>query len=604
MEQIVKIKNVTKRSGEIAEFNFQKITTAIFQAAESVGGKDREMAQELARKVISKLEEDFRLEIITVDQIQNYIEKTLIDAGHAKTAKAFILYRYRKNEDRRRKAFILGNEQSSEDNLNFSVEALSVLKKRYLLKDDTGAVTETPKRMLQRVAMNIASADAFYSATPEEVAKTSQKFYRMMADLEFLPNTPTLMNAGTNTQQLMASFVMPIDDKMGSIFGTLRDAAVIHQKGGGTGFAFSRLRPLGDPVKKNLGVASGPVAFLKVYDAALDVIKQGGIRPGANMAVLRCDHPDIIRFIESKRSKKALKNFNISVGITDNFMRAVEENREYYVNNPHSGKRVGKLRARDVFAIITQNAWKTGDPGLVFLDEINRKHPAKHLGEIETTNQCAEAPLLPYEGCALGAINLVKFLKDDLTGMDWDALGLAVENGVHFLDNMIDIGKYPQKDIETATKRSRKLGLGIMGFADVLCSLAIKYDSEEGLEFAEKLISFIRDRSYQHSGVLASLRGPCLAWEGSEHQAAGRKMRNISCISLSPTGTRSILGGCSPGCEPLFAICYQGTILGGNELVYVNPIFEAVAKKRGFYSPELMQSIARFGSVKTLKEVP
>ncbi|MDP3733906.1 MAG: adenosylcobalamin-dependent ribonucleoside-diphosphate reductase, partial [Nanoarchaeota archaeon] len=429
-------------------------------------------------------------------------------------------------------------------------------------------------------------------------------FYQMLADLRFLPNSPTLMNAGTKVQQLSSCFVLPVEDKMESIFGTLLDASIIHQRGSGTGFSFSRLRPKGDVVKRSAGIASGPLSFLGVFDAALEVIKQGGVRPGANMAVLRVDHPDIIRFIESKRGKNALKNFNISVAVTDRFMRAVEADKEYYVTNPRTGKYVGKLRARDVFAMITQNAWKTGDPGLLFIDEINRKHPALHLGEIETTNQCGEAPLLPHESCALGSLNLNKFIDSSNDDINWDLLRETVKHAVHFLDNVIDMNTYPKSEIEKQTKATRKFGLGIMGLADMLIKLNVKYDSDEGLAKAEQVMSFIKETAYEKSMELARQRGTCPAWEGSEHQRYGRKMRNMSCISIAPTGTISILANASSGCEPLFALSYHKKIIGDSELVYLNKMFEKVSKERGFYSPELIRKVAQCGSVQPFKEVP
>ncbi len=593
-----KIKSIIKRDGRVVEFNPKKIVAAIMSAANSVGGNDVNLATTLANEVVEKVEENFPTTNPSVENVQDLVEKTLIDKGHARTAKAFILHRYKKEEERRAKAFILGDKSYS-DEVKFSTQALSILKQRYLKKDEFGNLIETPTQMLDRVAVNIAQADALYGADKEQVKQTKDKFFKLMANLVFLPTTPTLMNAGVKTQLLNSTFVLPIYDTMESIFGTLRDAAVIHQRGGGTGFSFSQLRPLNDPVKSNLGVASGPLAFMQVYNRALDVIKQGGIRPGANMAVLRVDHPDIIRFIESKRNKNSMQNFNISVAVTDNFMRAVEEDREYYVINPRTQKRVGKLRSRDVFALITQNAWKSGDPGLLFIDEINRKHPAKHLGEIESTNQCAETPLLPYESCALGAINLFSFVKDNET-FSWEDLKVAIETSIHFLDNVIDMNKYPQKKIEEISKRTRKIGLGVMGFADTLCALGIKYDSQEGLDFADKLFSFIKDTAYEKSASLAKERGSCEAWQDSD----AKKMRNMTCLSLSPTGTRSILADCSAGCEPLFAISYHKAVLSGNEIIHLNSEFEKIAKKRGFYSPTLIEKIARQGNIQNIKEIP
>ena len=341
---------------------------------------------------------------------------------------------------------------------------------------------------------------------------------------------------------------------------------------------------------------------MQVYYSALDVIKQGGVRPGANMAVLRVDHPDIIRFIESKRDKNTLKNFNLSVGITDQFMKQVEEDKDYELINPRTGRPVGKLRAKDVFSLIIHNSWKTGDPGILFLDEINRKHPGKHLGEIETTNQCGEVPLLPYESCALGSINLNKLIRKK--EIDWQKLKETVYTAVHFLDNVIDINVYPNKMVEDATKRTRKIGLGIMGLADVFFKLRIKYDSDEGLEMAEKIISTIKEAAYQRSEILAKEKGLPPGWEGSDHKINRMLMRNLTCLSIAPTGTISILADASSGCEPLFALSYQQTFLGDNEFIYINPEFEEAARTEGFYSPELIRKISNTGSIKNMEEIP
>jgi len=600
---VTKIKQVIKRNGQVVPFNIEKVKDAIFHAAQSVGGTNREPTHKLAEEVVALVEKEYQTATPTVENIQDAVEKVLIENGHAKTAKAFILYRHRKNEEREQRAFIVGND-NTEKTLLFSNQALKILERRYLLKDKEGNLSETPQGMLLRVAKNIAKADTLYGATKEEVQQTEQEFYRVMEELCFLPNSPTLMNAGKEVQQLSSCTVLPIDDTMEGIFGTLKDAALIHQRGSGTGFSFSRLRPKGDPVKENLGVAAGPVAFMKVYDRALETIKQGGVRPGANMAILRVDHPDIIRFIESKRDKRSLKNFNISVAVTDRFMRAVDTDREYYLTNPRTGKYVGRLRAKDVFSLITQNAWKTGDPGLVFIDEINRKHPGSHLGEIESTNQCGEAPLLPYEGIVLGSLNLNKFINEEKEDLYWDKLEQTIQIAVHFLDNVIDMNSYLKTEIEEKTKKTRKFGLGIMGLADALCRLKIKYDSEEGLAFADRLMSFIKENTYTVSTKIAAKRGVCQAWKGSEHEQDNRKMRNLTCLSISPTGTISILADASPGCEPLYAISYQRTVLGDTELVYINKTFENVAKERSFYSPELIRKIAKVGSIQELKEIP
>jgi ribonucleoside-diphosphate reductase alpha chain len=596
-----KIKNAVKRDGRVVPFDVSKIASAIFRAAESVGGSDKELSLKLAEEICNNLKDKYKHSEPSVENVQDLVEKILIERGHAKTAKAYILFRHKKNEDLKRRAMILGGRDPNE-NLSFSEEALKILDNRYLLKDEFGMLIETPKTMLKRVSESIADADRNYGADNDEVNQTSQKFYSMMAKLQFLPNSPTLINAGTKMPQLSACFVLPIEDDMESIFGSLKEAATIHQRGGGTGFSFSKLRPKGDKVRRHTGVASGPVSFLKVYDAGLEVVKQGGVRPGANMAVLRVDHPDILRFIESKRNKRSLKNFNISVAVTDRFMKAVEEDREYFLKNPRTDKHIGKLRARDVFSVITQNAWKTGDPGLIFIDEINRKHPAKHLGEIETTNQCGEAPLLSGESCILGSIDVSKFVNG--SEFNWDEFKDVIKTSIHFLDNCIDVNKYLTSEIEEATKKTRKLGLGVMGFADMLYHLKLKYDSEEGLEMADKLLSFMKNAAYEESMSLAKTRGPCPAWENSDHQRLGQKIRNISCLALSPTGTRSILADTSPGCEPNFAISYQRTMLSSKGFIFVNKIFEKTAKERNFYSPELLRKVSLSGNIKSMKEIP
>lgn len=598
----INIKKILHPDGTIEDFTFNHIADSIFSAAQTVGGKDKELAINLSHEIVDKLNQEIAEETIPDKKLKEFIEHTLLEKGHIKTARAHIRLYHEEHKQKERES--IKEDKVTNENLYFSPQALRILERRYLLKDEQGNLAENPQQMIARVAKNIAHADTFYGIETEQVKETEEKFYQAMANLRFLPNSPTLMNAGTKVQQISSCFVLPIEDDINSIFRCLKEAAQIHQRGSGTGFSFSPLRPKGDRVKRNLGVAAGPIAFLKVYDAALEVVKQGGVRPGANMAVLRVDHPDIIRFIESKRDGKSLKNFNISIAVTDNFMRAVEADREYYLTNPRLNKYVGRLRARDVFAMITQNAWKTGDPGLLFIDEINRKHPAKHLAEIQTTNQCGEAPLLPYEGIVLGSINLNKFINEEKQEIKWDPLKETVHIAVHFLDNVIDKNIYPSSKIEQATKNTRKFGLGIMGFADLLCKLKVKYDSEEGLKVADELMSFIKESAYEKSMQLAEKRGVCPAWNGSDHQRQGRKMRNMSCISIAPTGTISLLADASSGCEPLFAISYQRTLLDDNELIYLDKNFEKIAKERGFHSPELVRRISLSGGIQEIKEIP
>ncbi|MBN1386438.1 adenosylcobalamin-dependent ribonucleoside-diphosphate reductase [Candidatus Woesearchaeota archaeon] len=596
------IGKIKKRDGRTVEFDPARISKAIFKAAQSVGGQDEKTANDLAEKVVDALEEKFDNRTIpTVEEVQDAVEKTLIESGHARTAKAYILYRAKKSEERGRRAILLGGIEKADTNLSFTENALHVLEKRYLLKDEEGNLKETPEELVRRVARNIATADKNYGQDPKQ---SEEKFYSMMANLEFLPNTPTLMNAGTEIQQLSACFVLPVDDSMEGIFKSLTDAAIIHKSGGGTGFSFSKLRPKNDLVKSTAGVASGPVSFMKIFDVSTEVIKQGGKRRGANMAILRVDHPDIIEFINCKNDMKSYTNFNISVAATDKFMEAVMKDDYYDLLNPRNREPVGRYKARNIFNMIVQNAWKNGDPGMIFLDEINRTHPAKNLGEIESTNPCGEQPLLPYESCNLGSINLQRFLTEDGKNIEWEKLGECVDSCIHFLDNVIDMNKLPVEEINAANKRTRKIGLGVMGFADLLYELGIPYDSDEGLRMAEKLMGFVKERSYMMSQKLAEKRGTYEAWKGSDHEKEGRKMRNACCLTIAPTGTIGMLAESSGGCEPNFAISYIKYVMDGTELVYTNKIFERIIKKRGLDSPELMRKIAKAGTIQGFKELP
>jgi len=481
--------------------------------------------------------------------------------------------------------------------------ALTVLEKRYLKKNDSGEPCEEPEDMFRRVAANIAQADKAYGASADEVKKTEEMFFELMTSLKFLPNSPTLMNAGRRLQQLSACFVLPVEDSMESIFDAVKNAALVHQSGGGTGFAFSRIRPKGDLVSSSKGVSSGPVAFIGAFDYATGVVNQGGFRRGANMGVLRIDHPDILEFIRAKKDG-GLKNFNISVALTDSFMEAVGKKKDYPLINPRNVKEAGKLNAAEVFDTIVRLAWETGDPGVIFIDKMNRDNPTPNEGEYEATNPCGEVMLLPYESCNLGSANLAKMVKNG--AIDWDELKKTVHAAVHFLDNIIDMNRYPLPQIEEITKKNRKIGLGVMGFADMLVMLGVKYDSTEAISIAKEVMKFVRDEGRKASARLAEKRGAFPNFEQSIFSGASKipALRNATITCIAPTGTISMIAGCSSGIEPLFAISYVKKVMGGTELPETNPLFEKIAKDRGFHSEDLMLEIARTGTVSGCPQVP
>ncbi len=486
--------------------------------------------------------------------------------------------------------------------------AMRVLQRRYLKKDEDGRVVESPGEMFRRVAENLAEADALYGASEEEVARTAKDFYELMASLEFLPNSPTIMNAGNELQQLSACFVLPVEDSLKGIFETLKHQALIHQSGGGTGFAFSRLRPKGDFVRSTMGVASGPVSFMKIFDAATQTVKQGGKRRGANMGILRVDHPDIREFIHCKTDQTQVTNFNISVALTDRFMAAYKKDEEYELVNPRSGEVAGRLKARDVLDEIAAAAWQNGEPGLFFLDTTERKNPCPHIAHFEATNPCGEQPLLPYESCNLGSINLERHLKRENGGrtVDWEKLERTVRLCVHLLDNVIDMNAYPVSEIEEMTKATRKIGLGVMGFARLLFRLGLPYDSEEGVAMGREVMRFIHDTGWDESQRLAEVRGVYPAWEGgSVHEKLGLRMRNSYVTTVAPTGTLSMIADTSGGCEPEFSLVWYKNVMDGEHLPYVLEMFVEVAKAEGFWSEDLLDQIIRnHGSVRGLEGVP
>ncbi|MBD3167895.1 MAG: vitamin B12-dependent ribonucleotide reductase [candidate division Zixibacteria bacterium] len=501
--------------------------------------------------------------------------------------------------------------------------SITVLERRYLIKDEEGNVTESPEQLFRRVANVIAAPDAKYGADTQEIHRIADQFYDMMASLEFMPNSPTLMNAGRPLGQLSACFVIPIEDTMESIFESVKSAALIHKSGGGTGFSFSRLRPVNSKVASTSGVASGPISFMKVINAATEAVKQGGTRRGANMGVLRVDHPDIMDFISCKADLSELTNFNISVCVTDDFMRALSEGTEYPLIDPRTGDQYFKdgkpvrLNAQEVFETIVNQAWTTGEPGIIFLDRMNDGNPVRKIGLYESTNPCGEQPLLPYESCNLGSINLAKMVKAvvDSANMksliryeiDWERLRRTVRRSVHFLDNVIEANNYPLPEIGEATRSNRKIGLGVMGWADLLFQLNIPYNSTEALEMAEKVMEFIHTEGRQTSSELAEVRGVFPWWEGSEYNQPGEKtikMRNSTVTTIAPTGTISIIAGTSSGIEPVFALAYTRNVMDNTRMTEVNPILEEKAKAMGFYNDEFVKELSEKGSVQDMDTVP
>jgi len=480
--------------------------------------------------------------------------------------------------------------------------AMTVLERRYLKRDKEGKVLETPAQMFRRVAETIAEADRKFSKK-NGVAQLAEEFYAMMTSLEFLPNSPTLMNAGRELGQLSACFVLPVGDSMEEIFDAVKYTALIHKSGGGTGFSFSRLRPANDVVLTTTGISSGPISFMRVFDIATETIKQGGTRRGANMGILHVDHPDIMNFIMCKADKKQLNNFNISVGLTEAFMKAVEKDENYELINPRDGQISGTLNARKVFNRIIAQAWENGEPGIVFLDRLNRDNPTPHVGKIESTNPCGEQPLLPYESCNLGSINLSRMVKDG--NVNWERLKKIVQLSVHFLDNVVEVNNYPLPQIAEMTLSNRKIGLGVMGWADMLILLGIPYNSEEAIELAEKVMGFINEEGHKASQAFAKTRGAFPNFKGSVYERKGEPpIRNATVTTIAPTGTISIIANASSGVEPLFAVSYVRQVMDNDILVEVHPYFEAIARQRGFYSPELMQRIAEEGTLHEIEEVP
>ncbi len=617
----------TPHNGKLDALTRSQIARQIYKAAEIMGISDRQQTDDIVQQVLERIEEARSKkkpnplpgweELVAAApikgkdlpgelEIQAILKDIVASKKVNKTAAPEIENTPEKPIEKTEDKVAITSEERPTSAINLTENSLRVLEKRYLKKDKNGKPVETAADMLHRVARTIAQAELIYDPKAD-VKAFEDEFYEVMESLDFMPNSPTLMNAGRELGQLSACFVLPIEDSMESIFDAVKFTALIHKSGGGTGFSFSRLRPESDRVGTTGGVASGPVSFMRAFDTATDVIKQGGMRRGANMGILNVDHPDIEKFIHAKEDMKSLTNFNISVAVTQKFMEAVRAGSDYDLINPHTGEACGKLNARKVFNDIVNMAWKTGDPGIIFIDEVNKHNPTPNLGKIESTNPCGEQPLLPYESCNLGSINLARMIKRTAgkTEVDYRHLGKTVRTAIRFLDDVIDVNKFPLPEIEKATKQTRKIGLGVMGYADMLFEMGVAYDSEEAIAIAESVMRFITEEARRESADLAKERGAFPAFAGSVWDRPDLpKLRNAAVTTIAPTGTISIISGVSSGIEPLFALSFVKNILDGAQFIEVNPLFEKVAKAGGFYSADLMKKLATGTQLHTIEGVP
>jgi ribonucleoside-diphosphate reductase alpha chain len=596
--------------------NRNLVARIVFDNAAAMGIRDRKLVEKLTTQVIERLERAQSQALPTLPGMEDLVDRRSRRAQRMPTEaeiEAMVMEVLNAEKPAPPEEVKVDMDTGTDVKLQKEIAtsgltdtARQVLERRYLLRDNHGKVKETPDEMFRRVAKAIAAAELIYDPKAD-VKATAEEFYRLMFGLEFLPNSPTLMNAGKALGQLSACFVLPVDDSMESIFDAVKYTALIHKSGGGTGFSFSRLRPENDVVGSTGGVASGPVSFMRAFDTVTDVTKQGGTRRGANMGIMNIDHPDIMKFIEAKKEMTALTNFNISVALTSEFMEAVKNGDNYDLINPRTKEKVKELNAKEVFDKIVDMAWRTGDPGIVFIDRINAVNPTPHLGKIESTNPCGEQPLLPYESCNLASINLAKMMKKKGAAYEIDYPGLAqtIKTAVRFLDNVIDVNKFPLPQIEEMTRKTRKIGLGIMGFADMLVMLGVPYNSPEALNVAEELMRFINEEAIKASVELGKERGVFPAFKGSIYDVEdGPRVRNATRTTIAPTGTLSMIAGCSSGIEPLFALSYTKTVLDGTPFVEVNPYFKEAAMKGDFYSEELMKQLAEGAHLSEIKGIP
>jgi ribonucleoside-diphosphate reductase alpha chain len=587
-------RRLRRRNGAVVRFNPARIEAAVTRAAREIGRQDPALAADVASGASARLAERIGRRLPGVEDVQDAVEQELAARGFADVAHAYAGYRRGRTELRTAKDAL-----GVRDDLKLGLGAVAVLRERYLLRDEHGRVTESTGEMMDRAASCVAAAEEAWcrGSAPE----WAEKFAGSLRRLEFLPNSPTLMNAGTGIGLLSGCVVLPVEDSLVSIFRTLADAAILHQAGGGTGYSFSQLRPRGDAVASTHGTASGPVSFLSVFDTAARVLAEGGRRRGASMAVLDVSHPDIAEFIDAKRAG-GLEYFNLSVAISGRFMRAVMNGSAHSLVNPRTGRTVARVPARELFGRICEAAWQAGDPGLLFTDRINRDNPLPALGRIEATNPCGEVPLLPYESCNLGSINLPRFVTAGR--VDFRRLGAAVHLAVRFLDDVIDVSRYPLAELEDAARAARKVGLGVMGLAELLAALGVRYDSPAAVRLASRIFRFIQEEARSTSAALAAQRGPFPLYQ--ESTFARRRigpLRNAQLTSVAPTGTISLIAGTTSGIEPIFALAYVRHILG-RQFAEANPLFERTAREQGFYTPGLMDEIRRTGTVGQNAAVP